>query len=254
MIALGDEDFPFDGVMATSPASIEECLRIRYQVYCLERSYEEQERNPDRLERDGYDERSVHALVRHRGSGMAIGTVRLVLHETGAKRGTLPFHAVCHTTEANNLAYLPLRATAEVSRFAISKERIQSIARSFAEPRTSAVRPCDAQIALGLLRMILEMASANKVQYLCAIMAPVLIRMLGRFGVRFEPVGPLVDYHGLRQPCFGDLSTILDRMETERLDVWKFVTDAGRLKAGRRPTRLDPSPQYKNGALATCEA
>jgi hypothetical protein len=45
----------------------------------------------------------------------------------------------------------------------------------------------------------------------------------------FNPLGPLVEYHGRRQPCWVDLGIMLDRVHAERPDVWNVITDGGRL-------------------------
>jgi N-acyl amino acid synthase of PEP-CTERM/exosortase system len=59
-------DQHFQVELADTPASLSEALALRYQVYCLERGFEDPASNPDGHERDEFDERSVHAIVRHR--------------------------------------------------------------------------------------------------------------------------------------------------------------------------------------------
>src|SRR5690348_7843958 len=83
-------DRAFEGVSADTPELKAECFRIRYQVYCIEQGFEEADVNPG-IEIDQYDERSAHALLVHRSSGLAVGTIRLVLHQEG-QQGSLPIH------------------------------------------------------------------------------------------------------------------------------------------------------------------
>src|SRR3546814_20846664 len=64
--------------------------------------------------------------------------------------------------------------------------------------------------------------------YWCAVMERPLLRLLARLGINFEDVGPLVDYHGRRQPCFLKLDTMLQQVRAERPDVWQILTDGGR--------------------------
>src|SRR3546814_18883719 len=59
-------------------------------------------------------------------------------------------------------------------------------------------------------------------------MEPTLLRLLSRLGIYFDPIGPLVDYHGRRQPCYIKVSTLLARVARERPDVWEVLTDRGR--------------------------
>src|SRR5262249_47797471 len=86
----------FEEVHASTPALKEQCLRLRHQVYCVERQFESALSNPLGLERDSYDDRSDHSLLFHRPTGIAVGTVRLVLGVAGGKKlGPLPFHHIC---------------------------------------------------------------------------------------------------------------------------------------------------------------
>jgi len=43
----------------------------------------------------------------------------------------------------------------------------------------------------------------------------------------------VVDYHGIRQPAYGDIDAILARMSREQPEVWQFVTNHGRLWRAR---------------------
>ena len=54
-----------------------DAFRLRYRVYCEERKFERREDFPDRLESDRFDDGAVHAIVRHRETGIVVGAVRL---------------------------------------------------------------------------------------------------------------------------------------------------------------------------------
>ena len=58
-------------------------------------------------------------------------------------------------------------------------------------------------------------------------MEPALLRLLARLGIHFEDVGPLVDYHGRRQPCVINIETMLTQVHRERPDVWAILTEGG---------------------------
>jgi N-acyl amino acid synthase of PEP-CTERM/exosortase system len=66
-------------------------------------------------------------------------------------------------------------------------------------------------------------------------MEPTLLRMLQRLGIYFENMGPVVDYHGQRQPCFCSVDDLLATTWEQRPDVWSLVTDDGRLCPQRPP-------------------
>jgi len=60
-------------------------------------------------------------------------------------------------------------------------------------------------------------------------MEPSLLRLLTRFGIHFSPIGPAVDYHGIRQPCFASADEVLRRMHDESSAVWELITECGSL-------------------------
>lgn len=57
--------------------------KIRYQVYCLETGYENPFAYPQKMERDNFDVRSIHFIVRSRATGDWIAAMRLVLGPLG---------------------------------------------------------------------------------------------------------------------------------------------------------------------------
>jgi N-acyl amino acid synthase of PEP-CTERM/exosortase system len=71
-------------------------------------------------------------------------------------------------------------------------------------------------------------------------MEPKLLRMLAAMGIHFTPVGPIVSHHGLRQPSYCHLSTMLKRLKGERPEHWMVVTDAGRLAVAEREEQMVP--------------
>ena len=85
----------FDIILAESPEQIRECLRLRYQVYCIENPFEDPLQNPGSIESDEFDSASMHALLRHRESGEMVGTVRLVLPRDGKEGMGLPIRQIC---------------------------------------------------------------------------------------------------------------------------------------------------------------
>jgi N-acyl amino acid synthase of PEP-CTERM/exosortase system len=73
------------------------------------------------------------------------------------------------------------------------------------------------------------MAARSGVTHLCAVMEPTLLRLLARLGIHFHNLGPKVQYHGMRQPCFSDLDELLARSWVERREVWELLTRDGEL-------------------------
>lgn len=83
---LGSYHQHFDVVRADTPTLLDLCYRLRYQVYCLENSFEDPARYPNKREIDDDDDRSVHTLLIHRATGAAAGTARLILPRPDAGR------------------------------------------------------------------------------------------------------------------------------------------------------------------------
>ena len=119
---LRGTDHALTAIPADAPALLHAAHRLRYQVFCVENEVFDPADNPGGFERDAYDAHSVQALLLHRSTQAILGTVRLVLHKAGATEGSLPFHKVCRDPRLRDPAFLPLATTAEVGRFAISKE------------------------------------------------------------------------------------------------------------------------------------
>ena len=80
---------------------------------------------------------------------------------------------------------------------------------------------------LGLMQAIVSMSVRRGKTHWCAVMEPTLLRMLHAMGICFTPIGPLVEYHGQRQPCTGDIARMLDGVKRERPDFWDVITSGG---------------------------
>lgn len=201
----------FEVEIVKSEKSLYEAFRLRYLVYSLERQFEP---GADGLETDSFDPMSRHILLRHRPTGHAIGTVRLVVPkfmEPGAK---LPMELVADTPR---LHAVPRPRLAEVSRFALSKRLRAASASSSSLAR------------LALIRGLVQLSDRMRLTHWCSLMEPKLSRLLAGSGIHFIPLAGLVEHHGLRQPSLIGINEMLNRMRQERPAVWEFVTEAGAL-------------------------
>ena len=215
---------------ADTPCLVRTAQAIRYQVYCLERGFESACAHGDCLERDAFDQAAAHSLIFHRPTSDAIGTARLILPRSDAM---LPFEQLVAENGLHARDYVPLRTSAEVSRFAISNQFRRSRTdgefaaddvRHKREPECRGILPC-----LGLVQEVTRQSLSLGLTHWVAVMEPKLLRMLAAIGIHFTPVGPLVNHHGLRQPSHGCIADVLDRLRRERPDHWMVVTDGGSL-------------------------
>ena len=104
------------------------------------------------------------------------------------------------------------------------------------ELAASDVRRLVPHISLGLFRGVAQVAGSCGVDTVCAAMSPALLRLLERFGLKFDPLGPPIEYHGLRQPCMADGEALLRGMSNRHADYARVVdaTYREQLKATSR--------------------
>jgi N-acyl amino acid synthase of PEP-CTERM/exosortase system len=223
----------FEVIHAQSAEQVRECFRLRYQVYCVENPFEDPLCNPGGLETDEFDSAAMHSMLRHRESGEIVGTVRLLLPRDGKEGLGLPMRQVCqHQMLSQENRVLPWKGTAEISRFAVSKMMRRragdgTVVGSF-ETSDNDRRRRIPDASLGLMQAVIEMASKSGMTHVCAMMDPVLLRMLRRLGMIMPSIGPEIDWHGRRQPCYAHLATGLARVWMQRPDVWELLTSDGK--------------------------
>jgi N-acyl amino acid synthase of PEP-CTERM/exosortase system len=222
-------------VCANSEDMLDQVFRLRYQVYCLERGFEDVGDHPDGREQDGDDARSLHFLVFDRATGCAMGTVRLILPLAGDE---LPALGLIGANERRRLD-LPLAATAEISRFAIAKTFRRPLEAGWCQAHGLAVRaggsdqpaPPPPLVTFGLIQAVLMMTLAGDITHIVAMMEPALLRLLRRLGIEFHPIGGPVQHHGLRQPGWAAVAHLVDRVKDCRRELWDLATDFGRRTA-----------------------
>lgn len=222
--------------IADSPRLQELAYRLRYHIYCTERGYERSEEFPDGLETDEYDHRSIHSLVYHRGTGAPAGVVRLVMPEADNPEALFPIEEHCLDVLDWNVikSFGADRSTiAEVSRFAVAKDFKRrpgeagtlagvSPTLNYEDDQTDHRRHFP-HISLGLIAMLFAMSAERGITHWYAVMEPALARLLTRFGIRFAKVGPLVEYHGRRQPMMACLDDLLRDIERDRPDFLALI-------------------------------
>ncbi len=209
-------------------ALMEAAFALRYQVYCVERKFEDPAAQKGGLETDQFDRHAVHSLLFHRSCDEAIGTARLILPE--ARPNSLPIQQLLKKHGVNTADYFPTHATAEISRFAVSKEFRRrdfgpEVLSAEAERERRGYLPC-----LGLVQILLRQSLDLGVEYWGAVMEPQLLRWLAMLGICFEPIGPMVSHHGLRQPSYCHLPSMLRELARTKPEFWDVVTNRGELR------------------------
>lgn len=183
---------------------------VRYQVYCKEFRYEHEDHYPSQLEQDEYDVHSMHCVLIHKPSGLAAGCSRLIKPIRKKPPLLLPFELCCSKAvdkQKFDLTSLDRSDFGEVSRLAVLSDfrRRKSDEKkpiSFPDQKKlvnsgrNNFPLISVSLSLGMAALVLN----SDVKYAFAMMEPRLTRMLRRFGIVFEQIGNVVNYHGLRGP------------------------------------------------------
>ena len=227
-------NFYFDVLVADTPALRRQAHQIRYAVYCVETGFEDAAAFSDGLERDAFDTHAVHGLLVHKSTAQAVGTVRLVLPVKEDLYHCFAVQGVTNHPAFGSSAFLPLASTAEVSRFCISRQfRRRANDTMYDEAETERIESRDRRsgplMRLGLIQILIRMSVEHGITHWCAVMEPTLLRMLDAMAIRFTRHGPLVEHHGLRQPCSCNIAEALSAVRRERPEYWDVLTNAGKI-------------------------
>lgn len=216
----------FSTILADTPALLKAAHALRFQVYCLERGFEDAAAHPDRLEKDAYDAQSVHGVLLHQPTLEPVGTVRAILPMAGE---TLPIGKLLQQNALHLSDYLVVAEAIEISRFAISKD----FRKRGSDTADTALMVRDREGLnepfLSLLQFVLRESIRHDVRYWTAVMELKLLRLLARMGICYSPIGPVVEHHGIRQPCYCYLPDMLEHARRAQPKSWQALTDGGAL-------------------------
>jgi len=204
---------------------------LRFQVYVQEHGFEKAEDHPGDREKDEFDDRSMHILLRHRTSGIVVGTARMVLPHEDDLANSFPVQTVSSHPIVQDLD-VAAHAT-EFSRLAISRERLKRChvgsSRSNSKISQMLAKQLTPYLSVGLIGGIFEIAAENGYPIVLAIMEPFMVRNLGKIGLDLPFVDSPVEYHGLRHPCaIPSLHDTCAAMKKQDRAAWEIVTNKGR--------------------------
>ena len=183
---------------------------IRHKVYCEELSFEEE--NDQKIERDEFDAYATPCLIKHRTSQKLAGTVRLV-RPTESEQ-LLPIEKYCLesiTHKTLSPSNFDRKDVCEISRLAVPKEfrkrqmdRFSGAALGVINENTYSEDElrCFPFIAIGLYFSAAAMVIHYNIKHTYVMMEPRLARSMSFVGIKFEQVGPVVNYHGKRAPYY----------------------------------------------------
>jgi N-acyl amino acid synthase of PEP-CTERM/exosortase system len=212
---------------ATTPHLLDAAYALRYQVYCVEHPFENPNEHPDGREIDPFDSHSVHAVLLYRPTETVVGCVRLILPKEGSGVAALPIASLLTDEGRERLNQCDPTRTAEISRYAVSKALRrrpgEELYPDVGELSSADMRRLVPHISVGLVRGVAALARQRGITKVCAAMAPALGRLLERFGLVFESLGPVVDYHGPRQPCLADCESLIAGMAARNAEHYRVI-------------------------------
>lgn len=208
-------------VLADTPAVLARVHRLRYQIYCQDKGFE----NPDLqlvgMEQDRYDEFSLQSLVLDDHTGADLGAVRLVLPNDTV--GLPSYHLAPDVAKVMDTAF-PRATTAEASRF------LRAAGSGGQGELGSAME------TMALMAAIVRMSAHAGMTHVLALVTAPMLRLLKLYRLHFEPVTAPVEFNGLRYPAIFDLASGLARVRDERPEVWRILTAGGMFYAQPVPS------------------
>ncbi len=187
-----------------------EAFKIRHDVYCAELAFEDKKASG--LERDDFDQHSLHCVMKHRPTGRYAGTVRVVCSHSDKEK--LPIEEFCLKSISDDQVHpddFPRDKICEISRLAVPSEFRRRNCDKYRGAETGVINEvtyseeelrCFPFIAVGLYLSAANMVIHEKIEHCFVMMEPALARSLRFVGIQFKQIGPVVEYHGYRAPYY----------------------------------------------------
>lgn len=223
----------FELVPALSDELKNEVYRLRFQVYFNETQFfTDPSLYPGRLERDEFDDCSIHYLIRHRKSNTYAATTRLVLPDYLNHEKLFPIEVHSTIDETEMIQGISRINLGEISRFCVSKEfkRRKNESKALAGVNGSSVdlfseeeRRSFPYLTIALIASLVKVSKEQNIEYLFAIMEVALLRFLAKLGIFFVEIGPTIEYYGKRKPCVIKAEDMLKGVLEKSPAIWYMM-------------------------------
>ena len=229
----------FQVMLACTPEQIKLAQRIRYDVYCREFNFEKEENCPGGLEKDDYDQFSIHCLVIHKTNNTPAGCVRLVKVPKSNQGLLLPLEKFCgHSLrhETFHPSLQPRQTICEILRLAVhtafrrrpgeSASPLGANRIIFSEQLTEEERRTFPLISIALIAASTALMVISDRPNLFIMAESWLATLLRRVGLDFVQIGEEIDYHGPRAAYFITVKQMLSGMKGDLRQLYGFVYDS----------------------------
>jgi N-acyl amino acid synthase of PEP-CTERM/exosortase system len=230
-------DRQYQAVLADTPAARRLHHRVRFQVYCMETGFEEAQNFPDHEERDAWDRKSAHFLIRARATGDWVAAARIVLPGDGL----VPAEAFARI-DPEVRRRVPREHIGEISRLCtLGRYRKATPAKREGADAIRFVpeRRREPELVLGLLRAAAAYSREHDIRYWYFLITPALARILTRLNIQLDKVGPLCRHRGERYPFLADLARSERQMAAGSPEIAAMLR---RGPAYMRYSELHPTP------------
>jgi N-acyl amino acid synthase of PEP-CTERM/exosortase system len=223
----------FSVEIAQDRAALSEIHHVRYRVYCEEFGYEPREAFVDQEEKDEFDSRSLHCIVRHRETER-VAAVSRVVTVTGDELMPIEAHCGEYLDSGFMARFADRRDTiCEVSRVAVDSDfrrrrgeretrygDTDALAFGAGERRTFPL------LGLSALLCAFAYANLNGRPHAIGFMEPFLPVIMRRAGIHLTRVGEEFEFRGTRAPYYADTLTFEEGMRDEVRDFYTRIRDA----------------------------
>jgi N-acyl amino acid synthase of PEP-CTERM/exosortase system len=226
--------------IAITPQQREEVYRIRYQVYCLDLSYEPIEKFPNHMEIDNYDDSAIHCLIKYKPRNIYVGCVRIILPNLKIPHLLFPIEKVCADTMNLTLSSITRMQFCEVSRLAIIPKfrRRQSDALTpsgiVIDPKRDTIsndfffqkeerRKYPFMLPISLYLAACSMVSICGDLQALTLMEPRLMRHLQMSGFPSYQLGKVVDFHGARAPFKIYYKEVIENLSPDNRELFENI-------------------------------
>ncbi|MBK8536132.1 MAG: PEP-CTERM/exosortase system-associated acyltransferase [Candidatus Competibacteraceae bacterium] len=237
--------FYFDFVR--TPEQLRQAQHLRYEVYCREFKFEQEEDCPGELEQDEYDAYALHGLAFHHASSEAAGCLRLVTLSPDQPDLLLPLEKYCgdslYPDSELHPTRIPLETSCEVSRLAVHpyfRRRRGEAQTRLGAPDLHFEEPSDLErrtfplLSVSLICAAPAMALLIGRPNLFIMIEGWLATLLRRMGMPLVQIGNTTNYHGQRTAFFIRAEEIVAGFKGETRHLYDFVETLLRESAARQ--------------------
>jgi N-acyl amino acid synthase of PEP-CTERM/exosortase system len=200
--------------------------RIRYQVFCLDKKFEDPEAFSSARETDQWDDQSAHFIVQNKATQQWVAATRLVLPTPDRP---LPVDDL----GVFDRAAMGMQDTlvGEISRFCVISNRSGLEVSSDLVPQPGSLaawgigaigQKQQFEVTIGMMRAAGIYALKRGINICIMLVTDAFARLLRKLGVTLEQAGPATEHRGMRTPYLVDMREAVVSMARKSPPVRKL--------------------------------